>query len=85
MPYPKQHGKTVEQAVAEVFDDTVGGDGRLAMTNHRGIQSHRVRFLGGTRPPKVLPVYREPPQPGAEAAVSVAALGPVGLVYPAYR
>jgi len=83
LPYPKLHGRTVEQAIAEIFDETVDQASGLAGANHRGIQSQRVRFLGGTTPPRVIPIYREPPQPGAAAAVSVAALGPIGLVYPA--
>jgi endonuclease/exonuclease/phosphatase family metal-dependent hydrolase len=82
VPYPKKYGKTVEQAVAEIFDETLNHDGRPTAPSHRGIQSQRVRFLGGTTPPKVMPVYRESPQPDTEAGFSAAALGPIGLVYP---
>ncbi len=89
VPYARLHGRSVEQAVTEVFDRLSGETGANDVGTAgaaRGEQSGRVRLLGGRRTQRLLPVYAEAGQvleSGSEAPQpTVVAMGPVGLVYP---
>lgn len=77
--YPARYGRTVDEVVAAALQNA----GKPPKRNHgglRGIQSQRVRLLGGRRVRKILPVYRQAdPPPGQD--FSVTSYGPVALVY----
>jgi endonuclease/exonuclease/phosphatase family metal-dependent hydrolase len=78
--YVKTTGKSIEEAVSEVVSGMVKNrqkKGRYGM----GIQSQRVRQLGGKKIQQLLPVQPAKISPVEEASVSVAAMGPLALVY----
>lgn len=83
IPYPDENGgKTVQEAIAEIFGEEYHR-GLLNSVEESGIQSQRVRWVGGKRIRKkyVVPVPKAtqeetPPQ------VVVTAMGPVGHIYP---
>jgi hypothetical protein len=78
--YARRFGRSVEEAVADVFDRADGPPPAATLTRPRGVQSQRVRFLGGRKSRALFPVYREPSGPTA-AKPMVAAMGPIGFVY----
>lgn len=78
LPYPKQFGRTIEEAVAEVFQHDIEAHPEV----RRGVQSQRVRFLGGKRFQKLFPVYRDIEK---ETQATIVQMGPVGMVYSPYK
>ena len=68
-PYPMRAGKSVHEAIARVFDETVAG----AHDPRAGIQSQRARMLRVKR-------HRPETQPPDRWPI-VTALGPLGCVY----
>ncbi len=79
--YPKRHGRGVDEAVAEVISDVHGQEVRRRRAAARGIETQRVRQLGGRKIQRVLPVYTDAGDETDSDGVTVTALGPVGLVY----
>lgn len=77
VPYARQSGRTVQEAVAAVFQARTGPNAHSA--NGNGVAGQRARWLGGRVTPKLLagaePVASESDQ------VSVAAMGPAGNIY----
>ncbi len=82
--YIKEQGRTLETAVAALFSSR---DQWLekADGNHRGIQSQRVRFLGGRRIQKIFKVFKEEGREEETQDVVVTAMGPVAFVYMPYE
>jgi endonuclease/exonuclease/phosphatase family metal-dependent hydrolase len=80
LPYARQSGRTVQEAVAEVFARFEGGVPVSKVGEQRGIQSQRVRFLGVRKAERLFPVYRDAAFPDVNAP-TVAAMGPLGFVY----
>jgi endonuclease/exonuclease/phosphatase family metal-dependent hydrolase len=78
-PYSRAFGRTVEQAIAQVLDGlrehTEAGPNGL-----RGIESLRVRLLGGNKSARLFPAYRQAP-PVGRAELVVVAMGPLGFIY----
>lgn len=78
--YINEYGRTVEEMVASLVardkDEGSGPDKR----NHRGIQSQRVRLLGGRRLQKIFKVFTNGSTVDSQGLV-VTALGPLALVY----
>jgi endonuclease/exonuclease/phosphatase family metal-dependent hydrolase len=78
LSYPVVHGRTVQEAIAEVFDATVP----VFVTEHdnRGIQSKRMRsYMRGAG--QEVPMRDVRPSPTGRNEPVVAAMGPVGHVY----
>ncbi len=83
--YIKEQGRTLEAAVLALFASheeewLVPVDG-----NHRGIQSHRVRLLGGRRIQKLFQVFKEEEREAETQGVVVTAMGPLAFVYTPYE
>jgi len=81
LSYTKQHGRTIEEAVADVFDLLDGSRGDVRAYNFRGIQSQRVRHLGGKKIQKFFRIHREAEEKMKKSPISVTAMGPLGMVY----
>ncbi|MCX5871368.1 MAG: endonuclease/exonuclease/phosphatase family protein [Deltaproteobacteria bacterium] len=82
--YIKKYGRTIEEAVSSLFsqhedDWVVEDDG-----NHRGIQSHRVRLLGGKRLQKIFQVFKANDREAGNQGLVVTAMGPLAFVYAPY-
>lgn len=84
-PYHQWQGRSIEEAVAAVFEKL---DKKTRAVNKEGpgsIQTQRVSFLGGKRFQQLFSVIGI----GAEALnnkqAAVASLGPVGFVYPPHK
>ncbi len=82
--YIKEYGRTIEEAVSSLFarhedEWIVEDDG-----NHRGIQSHRVRLLGGKRLQKIFQVFKASDREADSQGVVVTAMGPLAFVYAPY-
>jgi endonuclease/exonuclease/phosphatase family metal-dependent hydrolase len=82
MPYPVKHGRSLREAVAEVF----GGAGESVVADHdtTGIQAKRMRSYMLHKSSKEPGAARGGPSDGAEAERKepiVVAMGPVGHIY----
>lgn len=80
LSYPETFGRTIEEAVATIFDELEAGAGATGEAA-RGIQSQRARLLGTGKGARLLPVYQAP-VPSEHAPPLVVAMGPIGFVYP---
>jgi endonuclease/exonuclease/phosphatase family metal-dependent hydrolase len=81
IPYPVLCGRTIDQAVAEVFE-RVATEVRLApAVGLKGEQSQRVRLLASGSAQRVLPVYAQGEADLADHDITIASMGPVALVY----
>ncbi|BCX88716.1 hypothetical protein MIN45_P1085 [Methylomarinovum tepidoasis] len=76
-PYVKRHGRHLDEAVSALLAD-LGSPAPLQADVGRGIQTLRVRWLGGRQVQRLFPVNEAKPQTGENA---LAALGPVGHLY----
>ncbi len=79
--YDEHFGRSLADAVAEVFSALEGAGGPVTSAEARGEQTYRARWLGGKRIQRLLPVQRAMPMAAAPAAPVVVAPGPVGLLY----
>jgi len=77
LPYPQAHGRTIAEAVTAAFR-AAGEAVRPSGGDALGVQLQRFRLLGG-RPGRLAPP--EGARDAEPAELSVAAMGPVGLVY----
>lgn len=90
-PYHKQQGYTLKQAVTEVFKEHCGGRSPAMQLGPSGVQTQRVRYLGGQRFQRLFSVlnhYANGAQDmnskgGNTPELAVASLGSVGFIYPA--
>ncbi|MBI3736001.1 endonuclease/exonuclease/phosphatase family protein, partial [Candidatus Sumerlaeota bacterium] len=89
-PYTNENGRTIHEAVAEIFGE-MKSRGEL-QPNEKGIESERVRWVGGKRIRRRFAKRetgrQEMPIPSGElssqslsSGVKVAAMGPLGHVY----
>ncbi len=81
LPYPKENGLTVQAAVANVFDEA-GPVGVDQQADLRSIQSQRICLLGSSLLNWLVPFSNAGPAKQEDASPIVAAMGPVGHVYP---
>ncbi len=81
LSYTKQHGRTIGEAVADVFDLVEGNRAHVETYNFRGIQSQRVRHLGGKKVQKFFQIHRGAEEKMKKSLISVTAIGPLGMVY----
>jgi endonuclease/exonuclease/phosphatase family metal-dependent hydrolase len=80
-PYQKLHGRTIEAAVAAVFAGLGIDAGLAAEPGPHGIQTQRVRQLGGKWIQRLFPVGGTAPGDQGRGQVTVAGMGPVCFVY----
>jgi endonuclease/exonuclease/phosphatase family metal-dependent hydrolase len=80
-PYQTLHGRSIEDAVAGVFADLGINAGLEPVPRPHGIQTQRVRQLGGNRIQRLFPVSGPAPGDQGTGQVTVAGMGPVGFVY----
>jgi hypothetical protein len=81
LPYKYLQEGGIETAVAEVFSRLQSVSTRSRATSPNGIQTQRVRLLGGHRFQRLFAVAGLAAEPEGEETAQVAALGPVGQVY----
>lgn len=81
IPYPKQHGRTIQEAVADVFDGPDKDPADVRAEDLRGIQFQRVRHLGGNKFQKLFPLRRENKEKPKHSQLVVTAIGPLGMIY----
>jgi endonuclease/exonuclease/phosphatase family metal-dependent hydrolase len=80
-PYHALYGRSIEDAVSGVFAGLGVNTGLVPEQGPRGIQTQRVRQLGGNRIQRLFPVSGPAPGKQDRGQVTVAGLGPVGFVY----
>ena len=78
-PYPRIHGFQVEEAINKVFDQQYSTFDR--QSEPRGIQSQRVKFLGGNFLQKLLTNYIDMDESPHDSMPVITAQGPLGLIY----
>ncbi len=86
IPYPLESGRTIHEVVAEIFNRTETEPDRKDL-ERRGIQAQRARWIGGKRGRQATlkAVRHDATEAKDSPDVAVAALGPVGHVYPKKR
>ena len=80
-PYQKLHGRSIEEAVFAVLAEVGVGAVPVPTRARYGVQTQRVRQLGGNRIQRLFPVNGPPPGDADRAQVTVTAAGPIGFVY----
>jgi endonuclease/exonuclease/phosphatase family metal-dependent hydrolase len=80
-PYDVVYGRSLADAVAEVFAAHAGTPIVVRSNGPSGVQLHRVRLLGGRRIQRLFPVRSERDSATEEPRLTVAALGPVAMIY----
>lgn len=80
-PYHKLHGRSIEDAVSGVFAAQGINAGLQPEPGGRGMQTQRIRQLGGNRIQRLFPVSGPVPGEQGNGQVTVAGMGPVGFVY----
>jgi endonuclease/exonuclease/phosphatase family metal-dependent hydrolase len=80
-PYHALYGRSIEDAVSGVFAAHGINTGLPPEQVPRGIQTQRVRQLGGNRIQRLFPVSGPVPGEPFGGQVTVAGMGPVGFVY----
>jgi endonuclease/exonuclease/phosphatase family metal-dependent hydrolase len=80
-PYQEAHGHTLEEAVAAAFEKLGLAGPTVRPQGAGGIQTQRVRFLGGRKIQRLFAVLGMNGEEADAAQPVVAALGPVGHVY----
>jgi endonuclease/exonuclease/phosphatase family metal-dependent hydrolase len=82
MPYARRFGRSVEAAVQATFASVGSEYEATASTGDQGVRHHRVRWFGGRRTQRLFRFDDNAPEKPRAPAPLVAALGPVGMVYP---
>ncbi|MCE5231399.1 endonuclease/exonuclease/phosphatase family protein [bacterium] len=80
IPFPYETGRTIEDAVAEVFDNFDLYDREDRQRNQRGIQNRRIALFGG-RLSRVGGNGQHAEHRPLSAGVRVTAMGPLGHIY----
>ena len=80
-PYDVLYDCSIEDAVFRVFADLGINVDLKPVPVPRGIQTQRVRQLGGNRIQRLFPVSGPAPADQGSGQVTVAGMGPVGFVY----
>jgi len=71
LSYTKQYGRTIQEAVADVFDLLEGKSAHVETYNFRGIQSQRVRHLGGKKIQKFFRIHHGAEEKMKKSPISV--------------
>lgn len=80
-PYHQVRAHSLAEAVAEVCTRQMGEPVTVQSNGLWGIQLHRVQFLGGRKIQRLLPVKDGAHSEADGRQVTVAALGPVAMIY----
>jgi endonuclease/exonuclease/phosphatase family metal-dependent hydrolase len=80
-PYHTLHGRSIEEAVSAVFAEVGISAGPVSALGQHGIQTQRVRQLGGKKIQRYFPVNGPPQGERVIGQAAVAGLGPVAFVY----
>jgi len=80
-PYHALYGRSIDDAVSGVFVGLGINTGLAPKQGPHGIQTQRVRQLGGNRIQRLFPVSGPAPGEPVGGQVTVAGMGPVGFVY----
>jgi len=81
IPYPIKHGKSIQQAVAEIFAKHNIGDASISPSEHGiGIEFQRIRLLGEKLSRGLAPQLTPEPE-AKDTELIVTAMGPVGHIY----
>jgi endonuclease/exonuclease/phosphatase family metal-dependent hydrolase len=79
--YHKRHGRSIEDAVSEVFAELGISAGPLPVYGSHGVQTQRVRQLGGKKIQRLFPVNGLVPGVPDRARVITTGAGPISFVY----
>ncbi|MDP1932449.1 MAG: endonuclease/exonuclease/phosphatase family protein, partial [Gammaproteobacteria bacterium] len=79
--YFKLQGYSIEEAVAAVVGKLESGGIPVHASGGGGVETHRVRMLGGQKSQRLFPVVGSATVNDAELEIQVVGLGPVGFVY----
>ena len=81
LAYPAQHGRTIQEAVADVFERLEGQHSVIQGDDHQGIQYQRARHLGGKKIQKLFPIHHQIKAEPITPKLAVVAMGPLGFIY----
>lgn len=81
LPYPKQHGRTIQEAVTDVFDRLDGQRPDVRGNNQGGIEYQRVRHLGGKKIQKLFPILGKAKSELKNPRLDVVAMGSLCFIY----
>jgi endonuclease/exonuclease/phosphatase family metal-dependent hydrolase len=89
LSYAFEYGRTIQEAVASVFENFGGEADSLPSLSsdlmksqyRRGIQFHRARYLGGRLFQKIFRITGKPDDEQAYKRLVVTAMGPIGHIY----
>jgi len=81
LPYPKHHGRTIQEAAASVFSNENIRHTNAFGYNHGKIEFQRARSLGGKKIQKLFPIHRKEKELPENSDLHVIAMGPVGFIY----
>jgi len=82
LSYHRWQGRSIHDAVAAVFERLDEKTERVSQQAPESIQTQRVRFLGGRRFQRLFSLIGVGAEESESKQTAVAALGPVGFVYP---
>jgi hypothetical protein len=80
-PYHSLHGRSIEEAVSAVFAEAGISAGSVSALGAHGVQTQRVRQLGGKKIQRFFPVNGPTQGVAVGGQATVAAPGPVAFVY----
>ncbi|MEN6627495.1 MAG: endonuclease/exonuclease/phosphatase family protein [Candidatus Sumerlaeia bacterium] len=81
IPFPVETGRTIEEAVAEVFGNFDLFDREDRQRNRRGIQNRRIALFGGRLSRRGDEEWEEASRRSLADGVRVTAMGPLGHIY----
>lgn len=81
IPYAKEYGRTIQEAVSDVFTNFAQKWPQHGLNNQWGIQSQRIRLLGGRKIQRIFPVLPAAEPDAEDSQLNVVSMGPVALVY----
>lgn len=81
LAYPVLHGRTIQEAVADVFERLESQHTTVQSNYHQGIQYQRARHLGGKKVQKLFPLHGDAKAQPEGSQLAVTAMGPLGFVY----
>lgn len=82
LPYHKQQGHSIEAAVTTAFEALNTQKGPTVHQPPSSVQTQRVRYLGGEKFQRLFRVLNINSIGSEDKQLAVAALGPVGFIYP---
>jgi endonuclease/exonuclease/phosphatase family metal-dependent hydrolase len=82
--YPKRYGRSIGAVVAEVFGQIQCQSLARHAEEALGVETQRVRHLGGRKIQRLLPVYEGDSDKVDSSEITVTAMGPIGFIYPPF-